>query len=145
MQIRRATAADVDALFALYRQLSSPDTPLTRERLTATFATVEARGAFEVWVAVRGDAMIGTFMLAILEALGARCRPLAIVEDVVVEVSERGRGVGKAMMHFAMERARAAECYKLMLSSNEKREEAHRFYESLGFERHGFSFVCDLR
>ena len=36
---------------------------------------------------------------------------------------------------------RRAGCYKLALSSNLKRADAHRFYDSLGFERHGFSFV----
>jgi len=36
---------------------------------------------------------------------------------------------------------RSAGCYKLALSSNLKRAGAHRFYDSLGFERHGFSFV----
>ena len=39
--------------------------------------------------------------------------------------------------------ARAWGCYKLALSSNRRRERAHAFYESLGFERHGVSFVID--
>jgi GNAT superfamily N-acetyltransferase len=49
--------------------------------------------------------------------------------------------VGRAMMAHAIEQCRKAGCYKLALSSNLKREDAHRFYESLGFERHGYSFV----
>ena len=55
------------------------------------------------------------------------------------------RGIGQAMMRFR-HRARAADkgCYKLVLSSNAKRERAHAFYESLGFERHGYSFRVDL-
>jgi predicted GNAT family acetyltransferase len=36
---------------------------------------------------------------------------------------------------------REAGCYKMALSSNVKRAAAHAFYESLGFERHGYSFV----
>ena len=44
------------------------------------------------------------------------------------------------MMRFALDRCRAKGCYKLALSSNAKRERAHAFYESLGFERHGYSF-----
>jgi GNAT superfamily N-acetyltransferase len=47
---------------------------------------------------------------------------------------------GKQMMQFAMEQCKQAGCYKLMLSSNLKREAAHKFYESLGFQRHGYSF-----
>ena len=43
-----------------------------------------------------------------------------------------------------MERCREKDCYKLVLSSNARRERAHAFYESLGFERHGFSFRVNL-
>ena len=44
-------------------------------------------------------------------------------------------------MEHAREQCRAAGCYKMALSSNLKREGAHAFYDSLGFERHGYSFV----
>ena len=37
----------------------------------------------------------------------------------------------------------AAGCYKMALSSNLKREAAHRFYDSLGFGRHGYSFLIE--
>ena len=37
---------------------------------------------------------------------------------------------------------RAAGCYKLTLSSNIARQGAHAFYDSLGFERHGYSFLA---
>jgi len=40
--------------------------------------------------------------------------------------------------------AREAGCYKLVLSSNQKRARAHAVYESLGFQRHGFSFSIEI-
>ena len=55
-----------------------------------------------------------------------------------------GRGIGQAMMRYAMDVGRRKGCYKLMLSSNAKRERAHAFYEALGFARHGYSFRIDL-
>lgn len=51
---------------------------------------------------------------------------------------------GGQMMHFAMERCRESGCYKAALLSNKKKLNAHRFYESLGFEKHGYSFSVDL-
>jgi GNAT superfamily N-acetyltransferase len=48
------------------------------------------------------------------------------------------------MMRFALACCREKRCYKLVLSSNAKRVRAHAFYESLGFERHGYSFRVDL-
>lgn len=89
--------------------------------------------------------MLVTFALLIMDNLAHGGAPSGIVEDVVVRADHQGLGLGKMMMHFAMDVCRQAGCYKLMLSSNQKRVTAHVFYESLGFDRHGFSFVVPLR
>jgi len=47
-------------------------------------------------------------------------------------------------MNHAMTQARAVGCYKLTLSSNLRRTEAHAFYDALGFERHVYSFLIPL-
>jgi GNAT superfamily N-acetyltransferase len=70
--------------------------------------------------------------------------PSGVLEDAVVHRDWRGKGVGKQMVRFAMDRCREGGCYKLALSSNIKRESAHRFYDGLGFQRHGYSFVVEL-
>ena len=44
------------------------------------------------------------------------------------------------MVRHALRVCEGKGCYKVTLSSNLKRERAHAFYESLGFERHGYSF-----
>lgn len=84
--------------------------------------------------------IVGTFALLIMDNLAHQGMPSAIVEDVAVQTTIQGQGIGKLMMKFAMEKSKEAGCYKLVLSSNLKRKEAHAFYESLGFETHGFSF-----
>jgi GNAT superfamily N-acetyltransferase len=48
------------------------------------------------------------------------------------------------MVAYALARSREKNCYKLNLSSNKDRIDAHRFYEKLGFERHGHSFALFL-
>jgi len=88
-----------------------------------------------------GAEVVGTYVLQIMEKLGKRGTPAGVVEDVAVLPARHGQGIGRAMMEHAREACRAAGCYKLALSSNLKREDAHRFYDSLGFERHGFSFI----
>jgi GNAT superfamily N-acetyltransferase len=75
-----------------------------------------------------------------MENLAHMGAPSALVENVVVDERCRSQGIGAAMMHFAMDEARRAGCYKLALSSNLVRERAHAFYDRLGFERHGYSF-----
>ena len=44
------------------------------------------------------------------------------------------------MMLYALTVAGKARCYKAVLCANLKCEQAHSFYDSLGFERHGYSF-----
>lgn len=58
--------------------------------------------------------------------------------------NRQGQGIGKQMMEYAMAVCREHDRYKMRLSSNLKREQAHRFYESLGFTRHGYSYLIDL-
>ena len=70
--------------------------------------------------------------------------PSGVIEDVVVGERYQGKGIGKAMMTYAVNVCREQGCYKVALSSNVKREKAHRFYESLGFEKHGYSFYVEF-
>ena len=99
---------------------------------------------YTLYVAERGGDIVGTFALLVMHNLGHLGAPSAIVEDVAVAPTFQGQGIGKAMMQFALDLCRDKGCYKLMLSSNAKREQAHAFYELLGFERHGFSFRVNL-
>jgi hypothetical protein len=48
------------------------------------------------------------------------------------------------MMQFAAKVSREAGCYKLILASNKKLEQAHRFYESLGFTIQGYTLSLSL-
>ena len=62
---------------------------------------------------------------------------------MAVAAACRGRGIGEAMMRHAMARAAEAGWYKLALSSNKRRLDAHRFYRRLGFADHGISLSID--
>ena len=55
------------------------------------------------------------------------------VEAVRVRDSARGHGLGSAMMHWAIQEARSRGAALVQLTSDTRREDAHRFYERLGF------------
>ena len=84
--------------------------------------------------------IVETFALLIIDNLAHQGSPSGVVEDVAVLNEFQGKGIGKLMMEFAMEKCREVGCYKLTLSSNLKRTEAHAFYQSLNFEKHGLVF-----
>jgi GNAT superfamily N-acetyltransferase len=145
LQVRQATVADLPSVLALYAQPAMDNgkvlTIAQAEQLLAQFSHYPN---YRLFVACKDDAVVGTFALLVMHNLAHQGTPSAIVEDVVVSEVHQSQGIGRDMMHHAMALAREAGCYKLVLSSNQKRERAHAFYESLGFQRHGFSFSIKI-
>lgn len=145
INVRPADVRDLPEILVLYAQPEIDDgdvLPLDEAaRLHAKFSHYPD---YTLYVAELDGRIAGSFALLIMDNLGHLGSPSAIVEDVVVDPALHGRGIGQQMMRFAMEKCHEKNCYKLMLSSNAKRERAHAFYEALGFERHGFSFRIEL-
>jgi GNAT superfamily N-acetyltransferase len=56
-----------------------------------------------------------------------------LVEDVFVEGSSRGAGLGRALLEAARERALAHDCARMELDVNEENEAALALYRDLGF------------
>ena len=141
LTIRAAASADLPGVLALYAQPDMDDgRVLPLQKAEAIFARFSRYPDYTLYVAESEGRIVGTFALLIMDNLGHRGTPSAVVEDVVVDPAQQGHGIGQKMMAFAIDRAREKRCYKLVLSSNAKRERAHAFYEQLGFERHGYSF-----
>ncbi|MGA7595082.1 MAG: GNAT family N-acetyltransferase [Gallionella sp.] len=138
---RVASKDDIPEVLRLYAQpdldngnvLSLPEAERHLERI-ADFPD------YKIYVAFCGTQLVGTFALLIMENLAHMGAPSAIIEDFAVDPEWQERGIGKQMMQFALHLSRVKGCYKAALSSNLKREKAHSFYESLGFERHGYSY-----
>jgi GNAT superfamily N-acetyltransferase len=143
--IRAADARDLSGVLALYAQPEIDDGDvLPVAEATRIFHRFDDYPDYTLYVAEEDGAIVGSFALLIMDNLGHLGAPSGIVEDVVVDPALHGRGIGQAMMRFAVARCREKRCYKLMLSSNAKRERAHAFYEQLGFERHGYSFRINI-
>ncbi len=144
--LRQATPEDLPAVLALYAQPGLDDGKVLAldeaRRVLAEFARYPN---YRLFVACDGPTVVGSYALLVMHNLAHRGTPSAIAEDVVVAPDRQGQGIGRQMMDHAAAQARQAGCYKLALSSNRKRHAAHAFYESLGFTRHGLSFVMELQ
>ena len=141
VSFREASASDIEALLGLYELLEfKPVQSLSLEAARVRFERYQEYPNYRIYVAELGEVIVGTFALIIVDSVAHSGKPFAVVEDVVVSQDCQGRGIGKRMMEFAMCRCKEFGCYKLTLSSHLKRQKAHSFYESLGFEKHGFSF-----
>ena len=136
---RRALPADLPTvvrLFAIPDEGNLKDEDPT-EPLEACYQDALARIADDpnnkLMVAELDGHVVGAFHLTIIQYVAYRGGRVAQIENVIVEPALRGRGIGEAMMRHAIDDARRSECFRVQLTSNERRTRAHRFYERLGF------------
>ncbi len=145
ISIRKANIDDLTAILELYAQPGMDDGKvLGLNEAERIFQRMSLYPDYCLYVACEGEHIIGSFALLIMDNLAHLGSASAIVEDVVIAPKDQKKGVGRKMMEFAMHQARKAGCYKLVLSSNKKRRNAHSFYERLGFEQHGYSFLVEI-
>ena len=135
--IREATRADLPELVRLYSELSLDDPredPAELERYEAAFAAISEAGGHHVLVAESEGRLVGSATVIIEPNLTYKGTPFALIENVVVTRNARGSGIGAQIINACIEIARDAGCYKVTLTSNKRRTEAHAFYERLGFK-----------
>lgn len=127
-----ALAEEVDdelvaAFDRLIPQLSSSSPPPGREGLEAIVADPNSA----LFLARVDGALVGTLTLAFYRIpTGLK----AWIEDVVVDDAVRGRGVGEALNHAALDEARRRGAKDVSLTSRPSREVANRLYRRIGFE-----------
>jgi GNAT superfamily N-acetyltransferase len=134
---------DIPRILELYRQLSlEPEkhrTPPLND-CRKVFRQMSQFPGYALLVAEDNGQVVGTTVLAVLPGFAHGTSPFAVVEYVVVDAQYRSKGIGKLLMESVISLANEARCYKIMLTSDLRRERAHKFYQSLGFEAsaHGF-------
>lgn len=114
--------------------------PLPESYYTA-FAAIDADPHQELVVAERaeadstgdGPAIVGMLQLTFLPYLTYQGGWRGLIEGVRVASSQRGRGLGRQLFEWAIERARERGCHVVQLTTDKRRPDALRFYESLGF------------
>ncbi len=144
LTLRTATEADLPALLALYGQPSfNNGRTISLDEARAILARFALYPDYAVYLAEEDGAIVGTFALMVIDNIAHWGTPTALVENVVVAEGQQGGGIGRWMMREAFALAASKGAYKVALSSNLRSEKAHRFYESLGFEKYGFSFKLE--
>ena len=142
ISIRKATAADVEALVPLLADLFSieadfrPDVERQRRGLALLLA---APAQSLVLVAERGGEVAGmvTVQLVVSTAEGALS---GLLEDMVVAPAARGRGIGRRLLEAAESWTRERGATRLQLLADRENGPALRFYERMGWR--GTRLVC---
>lgn len=147
MHVRAATEADLPAILRMLmndRATPSDELPLSHACYLDAFREMQASQHSRTYVAVEGDAIVGTFMLSFLRHLMRRGTLVAEIEAVRVDAPFRRKGIGEAMVRWAIDESRKRGCSRLQLTSNFKRKDAHRFYERLGFKGSHLGMKLDI-
>ena len=152
LALRPATLADLPILNALYADMDGKAL-FSSEQMAEIWGAIAHTPGYTIYVAsidttadsTGNPEIIGTFALLILPTFMHRgFHKSALLDAVAVRSSHRSQGLGSAMIRAALDLSQATGCYKVMLSSNLARDRAHAFYESLGFQQHGWSFSLVL-
>jgi GNAT superfamily N-acetyltransferase len=136
--MRRATAGDLPAIVAM---LADDELGRLREDATdplppayaAAFGQIDADPRQLLAVAEHDGRLVGTLQLTFIPYLSHRGGERALIEAVRIAGDVRGEGLGRTMLEWAVDQARQRGCRLVQLTTDKRRDEARRFYESLGF------------
>lgn len=137
---RLATRADLPSIV---RMLADDELGSQRERyidpLPASyinaFEQIDNDPNHELVVAEIEGAVVAVLQLMFLPSISFQGGLRAQVESVRVDTELRGQGIGSKLMKWTLERAKGRGAHVVQLTTHRSREEAHRFYERLGFEK----------
>lgn len=140
LKFRQATQADLPEIV---RMLADDFLGSTRERYEnplpesylKAFEEIAADKNNELIVAEKDGVLVGTLQLTFTPSISFQGGKRATVESVRVDTKYRGQGIGRELMIYAIERARRENCVSMQLTTNADRQDAHRFYENLGFKK----------
>ena len=136
---RTATPTDLPAIIALLmddplgKLREDLGTPLNPVYLAA-FEAIERDPNQLLVVADMAGEVVGSLQLTFIPGLSRLGMWRGQIEAVRVASSQRGSGVGKAMIRWAIEECRRRGCGLVQLTTDKRRIEAHRFYDGLGFK-----------
>ncbi len=136
---REAEMSDVKELVNL---LADDELGATREdqskplnqRYTDAYHSIANDPNNELTVAVSDGKIVGMLQLTFIPYLTHTGSWRCLIEGVRISSSYRGKGLGSQLIEWAINRAKERSCSIVQLTSDKRRPDAIRFYESHGFK-----------
>lgn len=139
MHFRSAVKTDLQELVAMLAddplgaKREKSEEPLPVVYLDA-FQAMEAQAGNRILLAEDEGVLVGFLQLTIIPGLARMGMKRAQIEGVRIKREFRGQGCGEALLKKAIAIAGEEGCGLVQLTSDKGRQDAHRFYEKLGFE-----------
>jgi len=129
--IRRAQAADAEAIGSLYRELNALSTPVVLPERIAVIANSEHT---HLLVCEDGGEVFATALVCLCQDVMYNDQPFALVENVVVSADYKREGIGKMMMDYIEAFCLEQNCSKIMLQTSSENRDARDFYTAMGYD-----------
>lgn len=139
LTIRQAMSADSAVIASLIDALGYP---ATAGDVETRLGLIESAGQ-AVLVAELDGQVIGCLSTSVMNVLH-RPAPVGRISMMVVDENHRGQGIGAQMVREAERLLAAKGCQLVEVTSNNRRTDAHRFWESNGYERTSSRFARDV-
>jgi GNAT superfamily N-acetyltransferase len=130
---REAGPGDFEDVLRLYRQLQPEDPVLQDGSDAASFGQILMSPGLHLFVLEVAGTIVATTYLNVIPNLTRSASPYAVIENVVVDETFRGTGLGKQIMAGTLRAAWDAGCYKAMLMTGSRNPAIHAFYRACGF------------
>jgi ribosomal protein S18 acetylase RimI-like enzyme len=136
---RRATHNDLEAIIAL---LADDDLGQSRERVStpvdqaylSAFDAIQSDSNQLLAILEDNTGVAGCLQISFIPGLSRLGMWRGQIESVRIARRCRGDGLGRAMIEWAIEQCRLKQCGLVQLTSDKARNDALRFYASLGFK-----------
>lgn len=96
----------------------------------------------KIFIEKDGKEIARAYLYLIKNDLRPEC--YGLMEDVFVDESLRGQGIGTELVKKIIAIARECGCYKIIATSRHERKEVHKLYEKLGFKDFGIEYKMYL-
>ncbi|HSA98180.1 MAG TPA: GNAT family N-acetyltransferase [Candidatus Nitrosotenuis sp.] len=142
VKIRKAGKKDAEKILSLLYQLQRPKPKTGAENAAfrkLVYQYLDCKGK-KIIIAEQDSEVVGVVSMMLLPRLNRTKLELYIPEMVVSE-NRRGAGIGRLLMESCVRTAKKEKCFRIRLESGNQRKNAHRFYESVGFEQTALSYT----
>jgi GNAT superfamily N-acetyltransferase len=128
------TENEISSLLELYKQLNPLNEVTINEFAVNNIWKEIEKYNIKYYIAKENEKIIGSCYICIIPNLTRDGKSIGFIENVITDKEYRRKGIGKNIIKKAIEYAKEQNCYKVLLQSGNKRTEAHKFYESIGFD-----------
>lgn len=138
INIRLATREDVGEIVRLLAdddigsKREKYEEPLPKEYYTAFDAISSDKNSILI-VAEIDKRIVGCLQLTYITYLTYQGGKRALIEGVRIDSNYRGKGIGKFMLNWAIDKSKENNCHLIQLTTDKKRPDALDFYKQLGF------------